>query len=91
MVTRLGRDHRDEDLFDRHPHRQFGVDVLDEGRIKRLALDRIDFGGRVVDDLVDGVVLPVPLVGPGRALRLAGAVPDRGRDRRVVAILVPAG
>ena len=70
MVARLGGNHRDENLFDRHPHRQFGIGLLDEFGIQRLALHRIDLGGGIVDQLVDRRIGPVPLIGPRRALRL---------------------
>jgi hypothetical protein len=91
VVAGLCADDADEDLLDRHPDRQLRVHLLDELGIERLALDRIDLGGRIVDGLVDRLVLPAPLVGPGRALGLAGTIPDRGRDRGVVAVLVSAG
>ena len=75
MVTRLGRDRRDEDLLDRRPDGQFRVHHAHELAIERLALDRIDFRGGVVDDLVNGRIGPAPLIGPGCALGLAGAIP----------------
>src|SRR6516225_9556848 len=91
MVARFCRDDRDENLLDRHPDRQLHVHLLDEPGIERLALDRIYLGRGVVDRSVHGGVFPAPLVGPGRALGLAGTIPDRCRDRRIVAVLMPAG
>ncbi len=92
VVARLGCDHGDEDLLDQHPDRQLGVHLLDELGIERaLRLAEVELGQGIVDGAVDGLVLPAPLVGPRRALGLAGAVPPRGRDRGVVATLMPAG
>src|SRR5206468_5822339 len=91
MVARLCRDRGDENLLDRHPDRQLRIHLLDELGVESLALGRVDFGCGIIDGLVDGLVLPAPLVGPGRALRLAGAVPDRRRYGGIVAVLVPAG
>src|SRR3954465_10895279 len=90
MVPRFGVDNRNEDLLDRRPDRQFGVHTTHELAIERLAFRCIDLGRRIVDDLVDLRVSPVPLVGPWRALRLAGAIPYGRRDRGIVAILMPA-
>src|SRR6185436_18998028 len=91
MIACLGRNDSDKNLLDRHPDRQLRVHFLDELGIERLALGRIDFGRGIIDGLVDRLVFPAPLVGPGRALGLAGAIPHRGRDGGIVAVLVPAG
>ena len=73
-----------------HPDRNLLVHRLHPIRIERLALGRIDLARRLVDELIDLVGLPAPLVRPRRALRRAGTVPDRRRDGRIAAILVPA-
>jgi len=69
---------------------QLRIHLLDELGIHRLARGRT-ISVAASSMVLSTVCLPNPLVGPGRALGLAGAVPDRGRNGRVVAVLVPAG